>query len=653
MYDYVESIVRRMKRIRFMKRGGEVGPFFALGLFVLCVVMTLPGCFAAKKTPQALRLSNSQQDMARLESGAGSEQKASKAEDIPSRTEEAGKTQAGTPAGLTGPLTLDNCVRYALENNLEALVAEQERAVREEMTAGAAYRLLPSLMIDAEQSWKSQETPVSSKSYETRTTSVEPSISSDLHTSITNATLSWDLLNLAVNVYKWRAAGKQALAAGEVARRAKQNAILKVTESYYRAVVAADVAEKAASLIRKAEKRGAVIKKEVEEDILSKLDGLQNQVDIVEMRIRFQSYRDAHLAALARLREVMGLPQDAPIELAKVDFMTPPETINLDYPAMEREALQKRPELYERDYQEGVSLDEADAARAKMFPSLTPFARYTHDDNSYMLRHDWYVVGLRLSWDLLAIPAVYAERQAALRQAELERRRRLLMTVAVMTQTRLAALGYHDAMDKLSLTIEMVAKRRALMKAVAAHVREGKLHESLLLDEDQNFLVAWRLMLETYAAAATGAARIRNAMGLDYGETAETLQTASSGGAGEPGPALTPDAQVAPSAASAAPKAAAAPAAAQAPEAAPASPEGLRLMAAKEAVNVRSGPGTGNAVARKLYKGDAVLAGRPSGEWLAVFSAEASDGAKALGYVYAPLLAPKSGASPASPAEGG
>ncbi len=83
-----------------------------------------------------------------------------------------------------------------------------------------------------------------------------------------------------------------------------------------------------------------------------------------------------------------------------------------------------RPEMFEVDLQEEEAMREADIALTQMFPAVTPFARYNRDDNSYLSRHDWSNVGLRLSWDLLTIPRLNSEQDVGYKQAKLARKQR-------------------------------------------------------------------------------------------------------------------------------------------------------------------------------------------------------------------------------------
>ncbi len=538
---------------------------------------------------------------------------------------------------------------YALEHNLETLAAAQEKAVNDELATGAVYRLLPSLLLDTEQSWKSREIPSYSESFEERSESLEPSISSDLHTNIFNTTLSWDLLNLAVNVYKWRQAEKRSGSAEERLRRVRQDVVLNVTEAFMRAAVAKEAAERAASLIAKAEKRGEVLRREIRDDLVPVIDGLQNEIDVMEMRLRFESYEDNRKAAMAKLRELLGVPQETGIPLAEVDFNVPPPTLAQAPERFEREAVQNRPELYERDFEEQISLDEADAAMARMFPSVTPFTRFTHDANSFLLRHTWFTTGLKLSWDLLSIPSTYHDKRAAVRQAELERRRRLMLTLSVMTQVRLAVIEYRDALEKLPLTRRLADKREQLMEIVEEHAETGRLHESLLLDEDQNYLSASLMHLNTYADVVVAEARINNARGLDWEDGAYKDRTADSEGVriNPPGKAVAddkPSVRSAEAAESSATTAEEATGDIYAPKdmqsGAPAF--GLSLMTVNEAVNIRGMPGEDQRIVGRLHSGMKVKAGFLSNGWYAVFAPESGDviEADALGYVHAPLLVP-------------
>lgn len=487
----------------------------SLPVILAAVLLVSVGC-VPKKTPEQLRAFNVEGDMSfasgnpdLLPPAKGEE----KAEPLPS---------------ISGALSLEDTIAYAIAHNLDAAVSKEEENVQREMETASMLRMLPSLIASAERSWKSQHVPSKSVNYSTGEESLSPSISSELETRTENVELSWDLLDLAVNVNRWRQAGDRVQMRKLQLQRVKQNLALDVTGAYLRAVVAKDAAKRAEKIMTYALQRQEIIEKQLKSNHIPKVDGLQSSIDIAELMIRLTRYSDEYKAAKTELARLMGLSPATPFELKSVDFSAIPGPLRMDAQELDREALLNRPELFELDLEENISAKDAEIAIMRMFPSLTPFVRYQHDDNKYLTRHDWFVSGLRLSWDLLSIPETTADRSSAIAKSKLIRKRRMNMAMAVITQLRLAIIEYDNYLRQVEQAYELEKLREELAREVHLQVENGRLKESTLLNADQLFVVAHRARLTAYARLMTARQRILNSLGRDWDEQGKEISFASS-----------------------------------------------------------------------------------------------------------------------------
>lgn len=484
---------------------------------LLAVLLLLAGCADPSRSLRQDRQRNALQDRQAVQEPTATAPAAK-----PARPPAGPETAKAAPVDLSKPLSLDAAVTLALKNNLEALVAAQDKAVAEEMASGAKRRILPTLIVDAEQSWKSREIPSSSVSFDTRQTSLEPSISSDLWTTTLNATLAWDLVNLGVNVYRAGQAMGRVQVTDQRLRRVRQNIALDVVRAYLRAAAARDVVEHSAVLEAQARERVKILAAQHAEGVLSRSDGLVAEIDMLELALRHNGFTEQYLTAKTRLAEVMGIDPGTPFEIAGVDFDARPVQARVQEAAVEQAALANRPDLYELDQEQKISEADVSIARTQMAPAVSPFLKFSYDANTYLLRHDWFVYGLKLSWDLLAVPRLLAEQRAAQNKASLDRARRIKLTQAVMVQSRLAVIDLAELSARLPLAREMEARRKELLDVVGLQVRTGKLKESLLLEEGSKYLQARVRYLGVYTELMAARARLRNTMGLDWGESAPT-----------------------------------------------------------------------------------------------------------------------------------
>ncbi|MBF0480318.1 MAG: TolC family protein [Desulfovibrionaceae bacterium] len=488
-------------------------------LAVLAVALLLPGCLA-EKDREALRQENARKDVEQIrepEAYKTPAAKSSKAKGLAEAPAPGAPGAPKVPLKPNSPLGLDDAVSFALERNLDKLVAAQEKSVQEEMVTGAKYRLLPNLLIDADRSQKSWDVGSTSISLYTRQVSLEPSISSELNSFTYNAGLSWDLLNLGVNIVRWRQSEGRADIAAERLRRAKQDIALNVTRAYLKAAVSKDAASHAQALLDEGRKRREIIKKQIAEGTLSKVDGLQSDAGITEMMLRLKTYSSDYRSAMTELSELLGLKPEDMADIKDMDLSRDPKPRRFDIAALEGEALSKRPELFQQDIEQKISQQDADAAFMQMFPSVTPYIRYSYDSNKYLSKNDWYIIGVKLSFDLFSVPRLMYERFTAKQQADLAAKRRMKIALSVLTQVRLSIIEYNETTDRLQLAGDLVKERFELLEAVREQVRTGKLRESMLLDEDQRYLNARVQHLTNYAGALIALARLDNSLGRDWG----------------------------------------------------------------------------------------------------------------------------------------
>ncbi|GAB6038495.1 hypothetical protein JCM15519_30540 [Fundidesulfovibrio butyratiphilus] len=514
-----------------MSAVSTVVPLFKPGVkrltMLLCACLILVGCSNLRKSPQAQREENARKDVANI-----TQAEASKAGTKADRNKPAPKTASTVPV-LSRPLTLDQAVAFALEHNLEALISAQEQKVQAEMATGAMYRLLPMLLVEGDSSNKSWDVPSRSVSAYTHQESLEPSISTERLSRTANVTLSWDLLNLSVNMVRWRQAKDRVHIAGERLRRLKQDIVLSVTRAYLKAQVAKDAVQKATALLGDIDKRMVIINGQIESGLLSRLDGLQNRANLTEMALRLKTYSSEYRTAMAELAEMLGVKDVDGLSVADIDLGTPLGMPEIPLASLENEALRQRPELYQQDLEQNVSLDEANAALMQMFPAITPYGKYSADSNKYLSRNDWYIVGVRLSWDLFSLPKTMYDRYTAQSQAQLAAKRRMRLTLAVTTQIKLSIIECQETLGRLQLSKQLEAERREVLDMVRDQVRQGKLKESLLLDEDQRYMSARLRHLGNYAGFLAARARLINSLGRDWNAPSTLVASASAPKSGE------------------------------------------------------------------------------------------------------------------------
>lgn len=413
-------------------------------------------------------------------------------------------------------ISLREAIDYALKHNLDAAVSEHQVAVQREVLTGSYWRMLPSLMSNAEFSTQDWYTPSSSKSFQSGQESLEPSISHDLETSTQSVELSWNLLNLAVDFQRTYQSEAQLGMSKQQLKRVKQNLIVSVIQAYMRCAIAKDAKGKAESIIARALKRQEIIIKQKNDGSQKKKDALNGQISIIKLRDSIRRYEYDYRQAKKELAQLLGLAPSAEFTIEGINLADVPNEMAMNLPAWEKEALASRPEMFEMDLKEDEAVREADIALTQMFPAVTPFARYSRDDNSYMSRHQWCNVGLRVSWDLLTIPRLSSEQQTGMKRAAVVRKQRQAQALAVLVQLNLATIEYRDAYESLGIATELEQSQKELQDVVDRGVKSRAESESLLLQTNQQYLEARVKRLRAYSDLIIAKAKIYNSMGRDF-----------------------------------------------------------------------------------------------------------------------------------------
>lgn len=411
------------------------------------------------------------------------------------------------------PLTLGAAIDFALEYNLDLWIATREQELQKELATQSLLRMLPNLMFNLESSRRSHVDAASSRSLSSGEETLEPSFSSEKDIRNYDISATWSLLDFGVSYFRARQQSQRVAIAAARHERLRQNLTLEVTRAYWQAVAARAAASDAEGIAGDVQVGLDKIRSEIDSQTISRIDGLKRQAALLEQLEELQRYRRAYRSARAELARLIGLSPACDFELAPVDFGVPVPEQSYDVVACEREALARRPELYEKDAEEAISRDEAHIAIARMFPNPSFFWQYNDDDNRYLAFNYWHTAGLRVSWNLLALPENLLQHEAMNLQTELIGQRRLALAIAVLTQLHLALIDYQEALDQLCLTRDIAESRQTLLHAIEDAAREGSSHSGEVLTHRLKHLKARARFVSSVANVRIARARIVNTMG--------------------------------------------------------------------------------------------------------------------------------------------
>lgn len=416
---------------------------------------------------------------------------------------------------LPAPLRLGDAVDYALRNNLEAHATALEKQIREEATFGRRLEMLPHLLATAEQSRRSRDVPSKSINADTGTVSTGSSVSREKENQTASVSLSWNLLDFGVSYFAARQDQNRMQVAEQMERRSRQKLALDVVEAYTKAVESAEAVKTARNLTTAFEGRETILAKYYEQGAAPKQQYLRFKIRTLEIKDILAEAEADLSQRMAKLRELLGVPTDTELDLAGFDYTIAPPEVPDDMRALEAETLMKRPELFQKDLEEAITVDEARKSLVKLLPSPLGFLTYQYDSNDLLSVHDWQTVGLRASWDLFSLPATLSGRQRALLQGEQTRIRRAALSAGVLAQLHMALAEHRGVRAQLPIKVSLTVQYEALAKELAKQREAGEGDEDQRLQEEMRKFAMRRKQVETYMAVVRTREMVYNAIGRD------------------------------------------------------------------------------------------------------------------------------------------
>ena len=415
---------------------------------------------------------------------------------------------------VSGPITLEEAMARALKYNLDLRLKMMESALSSGQADLARYDMLPNLVASAGYVTRSNESGGTSVSLATGEVSLEPSTSQERERQLARAEFSWNILDFGVSYYRARQQADNYLIAEENRRKVMQTLLQDVRSAYWRGM-------EAQRLGRLADQLDGRIRTALERSRASEAQGLvpprealayqRLMLDAVSL---INARRQELDLAKRELSALMNIPPDVAFTLVERDE-APLLAVRPNLAELEDLALHNRPELREEDYKARISTSETRRMLLSMLPGIGINAGPSYDSNEYLENSSWFEANLQASWNvlrLLALPSLLNAREA---QVTADQARRLALSMAILTQVRVAIGRYQLALEGLEISRESsgVDQRIASFARAGATTRTDT--ELELIRAEVKALNSAYQQASSYAAAQAAAARLHNSVGLD------------------------------------------------------------------------------------------------------------------------------------------
>ncbi|MFO0481837.1 MAG: TolC family protein [bacterium] len=415
---------------------------------------------------------------------------------------------------LTEPVTFSGALARALKYNLDYRLKLMEIALSQGLLDVSRLDLLPRVVADAGYRSRNNDSGGTSIGIEDRLVSLRPSTSEERAFSTARAELSWNVLDFGISYYRAKQAADEVSIAEERRRKILQNIVQDVRSAYWRAAAAQRLSGEADTLLvsirsaidrsRDAERAGVMPPAQA----LAYQRALLDAMTLVNLRRQEMEFARRELAALMNVRPGT--------EVRIADVAEPPLlAVPVDMPELERMALTRRPELLEEDYRARITQNEARRQLASLFPNLNVFAGTSYNSNTYLYNNNWADAGASVSINLMRLTGLPTMRRANEARAQTDSARRMALSMAVITQVRVAVERYrlttldHDLARE---STQVDQRLSAISRASAASRLESELEA---LRTESRALVSRYQQATAYAAAQAAFGRVMNSLGID------------------------------------------------------------------------------------------------------------------------------------------
>lgn len=415
---------------------------------------------------------------------------------------------------VTAPIDFHEAAARALKYNLDYKLKLMETALSRNLYEVSTYEMLPRLVAGAGYASRSNDSGGTSIGIEDRQISLRPSTSQERDHSMANLSFSWNALDFGVSYYRAQQKADQVLMADERRRKVIQNVLQDVRNSYWRALGSQKLLGRMDTLlerVNKALERSKEIEKQglmPQAQVLGYQRALLDAVNTLTLR-----RQDLELA-MAELRALMSVAPGVRFTLVEQNELALPR-VPVNVEALEKLAMEKRPEIMEEWYRKRVTENDIKAAKVLLWPNISFDAGWQYDSNKYNYNSNWVDTGVRVSWNLLKLTQYPALDRAHKAQNETDDMRRLALSMAVLTQVRVGIQRYGLSLSELKFAEESMNVDQRLLTYAKSAAKSQFDSELEVIRTEARALLGEYQRYAAYSNAQAAWGRLYNSVGLD------------------------------------------------------------------------------------------------------------------------------------------
>ncbi len=418
---------------------------------------------------------------------------------------------------VKGDIGLHEAFARALKYNYDYRLRSMERTMAEAQLNVANYDMLPRLTASAGYTSRSNEAGSRSVDLGTGIESNLFSGAQERERSTQNAVMAWNVLDFGVSYVRAQQQANQVLIAEERKRKVVQNISQDVRQAFWRAYVAQQTLPRMDALLVRVKQALARSGKLENDKLMPPMQALAYQRALLDLHGQIVSRRQELVLAKSELSSLINLRPGTSFKLAATAEEEPggPGHRLDDLNALDQAALTNRPELREEDYRKKITVLDGRKALLSFLPGIEFNLSANRDSNKFLLNNTWTEAGGLVSVNLLRAFAYPAAKQAQEASMKVGDTRRVAMTMAVLTQVRIAAQRYAEAQTDYEISRQGADVDARMEQLMAAGVQARSESEMELLRVQVKSALSEMQRYMALANLQIAYARVANSVGAD------------------------------------------------------------------------------------------------------------------------------------------
>lgn len=416
---------------------------------------------------------------------------------------------------LGPPLTLEESTARAIKYHAAQRQRRMEEAAANAQLEVSQFDLLPRVLANAGYTARNNEafgfgvTPDG-------TVTTTPSAAQEKTVRTGSVGVAWNLLDFGVSYYRAKQLSDQRLIAEERRRKALQTLAHDVRVAWWRAEAAQRLMPQADRLLGDIEQ--AIEKTRLVEGsrLLPPVQTATLRRALLDLAQQIALHRQELAQARVELAALVNTPPGDEVRVASPasEAREVPDLI-ADIERLEALALSQRPEMAEEGYRARISADEARKALVGILPNTSLNAMSNYDSNRFLVNNHWYSLGLNAALNLTRVFSLPAMNRSEEAQRRADDARHQAMAMAVLAQTRIAAVRYTLVADEFRIWDEAARDDELIVQHLASSESAG-IDNELEVVRARARAFATRINRDlAHANVQAAIARLYNSVGYD------------------------------------------------------------------------------------------------------------------------------------------